>query len=104
MSRKIRTPKERTDLPPAWKYSLMVGRPPTVRLHGWYAFELDAIRTPDGCYDWTAAGDRLWAAHGAALTAEAASCGFIPFWHAKKKPRGDGYTAWVTAFLQQHRY
>jgi hypothetical protein len=103
MSRKIRTPKERTDLPPAWKYSLMVGRPATVRLRGRYQFEMDAIRTAAG-YDWTAAGDRLWTEHAATLTAEAASCGFVPYWHAKKTPRGDGYTAWVTAFLQQHRY
>jgi hypothetical protein len=90
-------------LSPAWQYALMVGRPATVRLRGWYNFEQDAIRTSTG-YDWTAAGDRLWAVHGAALTSEARSAGFEPYWPTKKRPSGAAFDAWCAAFLRQHTY
>jgi hypothetical protein len=97
------TPTPSITLTPAWQYALMVGRPATVRLRGWYNFEQDAIRTSTG-YDWTAAGDRLWAVHGAALTDEAREHEFVPYWHGKRKPHGDGFERWRTRFLALHAY
>ncbi len=89
---------------PAWHFSLMVGTPPPCRLRGWVQQALDAVKRPDGRWDYTPVGNRLWAEHAATLTAEARAHGFAPYWVRKQTPRGDGFTRWQQQFLTEHRY
>ena len=89
---------------PAWKYLLMVGRHAPGRVHGWMAVETEAVRQPNGDWDYTAAGDRLWSVHGEMLTDEAALAGFVPFWKTKRVPKGPAFDAWASAFLAASRY
>jgi hypothetical protein len=82
---------------PSWTFELLTGASPGVRLRGWVKMlQAGQFGEPTA--------DQVWAAHGEALTEEAETNGFEPFWLTKKKPTGDAFIAWATAFLQQHQY
>jgi hypothetical protein len=99
MPRKLRSPKARIDTPPspALTYFVMAGAWAPARIPGWVAA---AQLGPDEA--WTLRD--YWRQHGEALTDTAASAGFVPYWQAKKRPRGTGYTAWASAFLARYSY
>ena len=99
MSRKIRTPKGRTEpLPsPAWTYALLVGESAPSRLTGWVA------QAQGGAYG-EPTDTEVWAAHREALIAEAAAHGFEPYALTKTRPRGAAFDAWAKQFLAQHSY
>ena len=99
MPRKRRAVKVRTLAPltPAEIYVLMTGEWADARIPGWVgAMQLGA--------DEDAHLRAAWAAHREALTAEAASFGFVPFAASRRTPSGPGWDRWVEAFLRQHRY
>ena len=75
----------------------MVGSLPTARLFGWVAQAQETT-------EYTVAGDRLWAIHGAALTAEARAAGFSPYWATQQAPAGAGFRRWSAAFLAEQTY
>jgi hypothetical protein len=100
MPRKRRwTVKLRTLAPltPAEIYVLMTGEWADARIPGWVgAMQLGA--------DETAHLRAAWAAHGQALSAEAASFGFVPFAASRRTPSGPGLARWAESFIRQHRY
>jgi hypothetical protein len=92
--------KQHVEVPPlsaAWRWTLMTGTRPTARLAGWVE---QAQETTEG----TVAGDRLWAIHGEALTAEARAAGFTPYWVAQQAPAGRDFRQWRDRFLAEHAY
>ena len=105
VSRKIRTPKGRTDLPltAASAFTLMTGELATVRLPGWVGQCQDAEKVTNG-HDYNEQGDALWAQHGDALRDQAAAFEFEPFWSHKRKPSGPTFDRWHAMFLASYRY
>jgi hypothetical protein len=99
MSRKIRTPKGRTEpLPsPAWTYALLVGESATQRMTGWVKQAMAGLHGEP-----TAA--EVWEAHRDALIAEAAAHDFEPYALTHKRPRGAAFEQWHAAFLNAHQY
>jgi hypothetical protein len=78
-------------------FFLLTGTPSTQRIKGWVRFEQAGwfdIPTPD----------EVWAAHRDELIALAAAAGFEAYRVALRPPRGPAFTAWRTAFLNEHVY
>jgi hypothetical protein len=93
-----RTPTAPTiPLTPAWRYALLTGEDPGVRLHGW------VTQAQAGQYGEPTADD-VWTQHREALIAEAHRHGFEPCRMTRKRPSGDGFTRWQAEFFAQHRY
>lgn len=99
MSRKIRTPKGRSDIPltPAIKFFLMTGGWAPARLPGWFA----AAQAGMFGHPTPAA---VWEEWADVLTGEAASAGFAPSGIGSKRPRGDAVAQWAKQFLARHAY
>jgi hypothetical protein len=102
VSRKIRVPKAQVGaLPsPTWTYWLLIGRIPDngIRLPGWpyEGFLWMPQHGGPGPAD-------VWARHAEALSAEAQTAGFEPWWPTKK-PSGPAVTKWTNAFCERHAY
>lgn len=91
--------KQHVDAPPlsaSWRWLLMTGTLPTVRMYGW----VEQMQT----LDHTTAGDMFWEQHSASLIAEARAAGFTPYWVAQQAPAGAGFRRWADAFLALQTY
>ncbi len=82
------------ELQPAHAYRLVTGREASQRLVGWVRLAMGSPPTDE----------TVWAAHGDRLESETAQYGFRPFFATRKRPSGDEFARWETAFFKTHWY